>query len=212
MANNPAAFNNFVAGVEPRLNRLYTDTADRVARQLVVAENEVSMLGTENRAEIYDGTNNISLHTRGLYASLRKGSVQILTPSSTVLQNVTDLSVAVAINAIYIVRGVLYFDASTVADVKFAFTWPAGAGMRWGLVGPALVTAGDAVFNTSAGSGTALSVGGAGVGTVLMAVLEGDLVTAGTAGTLQLQAAQNTSEATNVSVHSRSRLDVWRVA
>lgn len=212
VANNPAAFNNFVAGVEPRLTRLYVDTADRVARQLVVAENEVSMLGTENRAEIYDGTNNISLHTRSLYAYLRKTADQTLTPSNTTLQNITGMSVAVPITSIFGFRGKFYYEASTTADIKWAFTIPAAASMRWGIIGPSISTSGDSIFNTATASGTAIATGGAGVGTFLVVIVEGDLTIAGTAGTFQLQAAQNTSDASATTFSQRSSLEIWRVS
>src|SRR6187402_977491 len=93
-ADNPVAFSNFVAGVEPRLVRLYTNEADRTARQLVVAENELSGLGTENRLEVYNGAANISLRTRGNFLTTRIATDQVLTASSTVLQNVTNMAAA----------------------------------------------------------------------------------------------------------------------
>lgn len=43
-----------------------------------------------------------------------------------------------------------------------------------------------------------------------MAQMEGEITMGGTAGNLQMQAAQNTSDATNVNVFERSYLEIWR--
>lgn len=214
IANNPAAFTNFVAGVEPRLARLYTDIADRTTRQLVVAENELSGLGTENRVEVYDGTNNISLHTRATYLTTRIAADQILTASSTVLQNVTNMVAtfpATVSGAIYQWRGHVFYDATTAADIKFAFTIPTGATMRWGLnaLGPGGT---NPIYTSISGSGTAISAGALGIGSVLYALFSGEMTMAANAGNLQMQAAQNTSDASVTTVFARSFMEVWRTA
>lgn len=217
VADNPAAFINFVAGVEPRLVRLYTDAADRTARQLVVAENELSALGTENRVEIYNGTDNISLYERSLFSHVRTTAVQNLTISSTVLQNVTNMVVAVpgTAGAVFQWRCKVFYASATAADIKFAYTIPAGATMRWGIMGLATTTAagsGDVNCDSTAVSGTALPLGGAGVGTILWCRMEGGLIMGATGGNLQLQSAQNTSDATQTTIQAFSDLEIWRVA
>jgi len=213
VANNPAAFNNFVAGVEPRLVRLYTDEADRTARQLVVAENELSALGTENRVEVYNGAANISLHTRAVHTTTRVAVSQVLTASSAVLQNVTNMVAALPAipGAIFQWTGRVYYEASTTADIKFAWTIPAGATMRWGLngLGPGGT---NPIYTTITGSGTAISVGALGVGTVLLAMFEGEVTMAAAAGNLQLQAAQNTADASVTTVFDRTFMEVWRIS
>lgn len=214
-ANNPTAFGNFVAGVEPRLVRLYTDTADRTAKMLVVAENELSGLGTENRIEVYDGTNHVSLFPRTHLAYSRVTADQLLTISNTVLQNVTNMVVTLPPNgSIMAWRAVIIYDSSTTADLKVAFTIPAGTTMKWGFVG-ALATgaagsSGDGLWGVTTGSGSALAIGGAGVGSPLIAVLEGELTVGATPGNLQMQAAQNTSDATQTTIQIRSRIQAWR--
>ena len=218
VADNPVAFTNFVAGVEQRLVRLYTNEADRTARQLVAAENELSGLAAENRVEVHNGTTNISLYTRSLYAQLRKSADQVLTPSNTTLQNITDLSVAVpgVVGANFMFRGKIFYEASATADIKFAFTFPVtgGASMRWGAIGPATSggASGDGTFETRTGSGSAIAYGGGGVGTFLMAIIEGEITMGTNAGTLQFQAAQNTSDASTTTLAIRSSLQVWRTA
>jgi hypothetical protein len=213
VANNPAAFNNFVAGVEPRMVRLYTNLADRVARQLVVAENELSALATEDRVEVYNGSANISLHTRSMFLSTRIAVDQVLTASSVVLQNVTNMAAALpgVNNSIFRWRSHIFYDATTVADIKFAYTIPAGATMRWGInaIGPGGV---NPIYTAITGSGTATSVGALGIGSVMIAMVEGEVTMGVTAGNLQLQAAQNAAEASVTTVFARSCMEVWRTA
>lgn len=212
-ADNPVAFINFVAGVEPRLVRLYTNEADRTARQLVVAENELSGLATENRVEVYNGTANISLHTRAVHTTTRIAADQVLTASSTVLQNVTNMVAALpaTVGAIFAWRGHVFYDATTTADIKFAFTIPAGATMRWGTsgLGPGGT---NPIYTSVTGSGTAISLGALGIGTVLWMPFSGEVTMAAAAGNLQMQAAQNTSDASVTTVFARSFMEVWRTA
>lgn len=211
VADNPVAFTNFVAGVEPRLVRLYTDAADRTTRQLVVAENEISCLGTENRVEVYDGTNNISLRTRTNFLTTRVAVAQVLTASSTVLQNVTNMVATLPTAGTFQFRGRLFYDATTTADIKFAFTIPAGATMRWGLnaLGPGGT---NPIYTAITGSGTAISAGALGVGSVLLGLFDGEVTMGGTGGNLQLQAAQNTSDASVTTLFERTFMEVWRTA
>jgi hypothetical protein len=213
VADNPVAFNNFVAGVEPRLVRLYTDLADRTARQLVVAENELSGLGTENRVEVYNGAANISLRTRAQFLTTRVASDQILTASSTALQNVTSMVATLpgTVGAIFRWSSSIFYDATTTADIKFAYTIPAGATMRWGAnaLGPGGT---NPIYTSISGSGTAVSMGALGIGSVLMVLIEGEVTMGATPGDLQLQAAQNTSDASVTTVFTRSFMEVWRTA
>lgn len=212
-ADNPVAFANFVAGVEPRLVRLYTNEADRAARQLVVAENELSGLATENRIEVYNGATNVSLHTRAVHTSTRIAVDQVLTSNSIVLQNVTNMSAALpgTVGAVFSWQGHVFYDATTVADIKFAFTIPAGATMRWGMngLGPGGT---NPVYTSIIGSGTAISLGALGIGTVLFAHFVGEVTMGATAGNLQLQAAQNTAEVSVTTVFARSGMEAWRTA
>lgn len=212
VADNPVAFSNFVAGVEPRLVRLYTDEADRTARQLVVAENELSGLATENRVEVYDGTANISLRARSIHTTARVTVDQTLTASTTVLQNVTNmLAVLPGINgAIFQWTARIFYDASTAADIKFAYTIPAGATMRWGLNSLGTGGTNPSPYQTATASAAALASGGLGVGTVLYAIIEGEVTMGATPGNLQLQAAQNTADASVTLVVARSLMEVWR--
>jgi len=209
IANNPAAFNNFVAGVEPRLVRLYTNAADRTTRQLVVAENELSALAAEDRIEVYNGAANVSLMARTGFARMRTAVTQTVTPSSTTLQNVTNFVVTLPTAGTFEWWARIFYDASVTADIKFAYVWPAGATAKWGL--NALSTGGTnpgyGVQNVSSAS---LAAGGVAVGTQQFAIIQGEIVMGGTGGNLQFQAAQNTSDASSTNIFDGSLMEIYR--
>ena len=111
----------------------------------------------------------------------------------------------------------LFYDSSTTADIKVAFTIPAGATIRWGGNGPSVAVAagvGTGQYGTVIASGGSLPFGGSGVGTAntMMAIARGTVVMGGTAGNLQTQYAQQALDATNTVVREHSRLQVWKVA
>lgn len=213
-ADNPVAFTNQVADIESRLVRRYVDVADRTARMLVLNEGDISSLANENRLDAYDGANHISLFSRSLFSQTRVTPSQTLTQNTTALQNITALLAPVPIAGNFGFRATMFYSSSTVADIKFAFLLPAGGSVIWGGIG--LVTAGsgtgDASFITASASDAAIPFGGSGAGVLMYATIEGSYVAGGTAGNLQMRAAQNTAELTNTVVSINSRLQVWRIA
>lgn len=213
-ADNPVAFVNQTLDIESRLALRYTDEVDRTTRHPSSIEGEVSHLADVDRYDIYDGANWISLFTRSFHTFARKSASQALTLSNTSLQNVTGLVSSLPATGVFGFTGTVFYDTSATADLKLAFTIPAGATMEWGLMGAATAGggSGDGTFLTATASAAAIPVGGAGVGTGLWAQIEGEVNTTGTAGNLQLQAAQNTSDATQSTIHARSRLRVWRIS
>lgn len=215
-ADNPVAFVNGVADIEPRLVRLYTSEADRTARMLTLLENNLSGLAAEDRVEVYSGASHLSLHTRSLWADLFRTSDATAINNSTTLVNDTVLVTALPTSGRFHWTAVIYYDSSTTADFKVAFTIPAAATMRWGGHGPATTVSanvGDTQFLATTTSGTAIAYGGSGTGTAntSMLLINGTVVQNGTAGNLQLQYAQNTLDATNTVVRLASRMSVWRV-
>lgn len=215
-ADNPLAFNQAVGDIEPKLVRAYVDEADRTARMLVLPENAISTLATENRAEIYNGSAHVSLYTRSTYARARKTGTQNVGPSNTVLQNVTDMLIALpAVNgAIFQFRGIVYYNSNGTADIKFAFTIPAGgATFIWNPIGIATTatgTIGDVNCPAPSTSGTAAAFGGAGVDSAVR--FWGEITMGTVAGNLQLQAAQNTSDASTSNILPRSIIECWRLS
>jgi hypothetical protein len=216
-ADNPVAFVNEVADIEPRLVRIYTSIADRTARMLSVSENNVSGLADVNRVEVYDGTNHVSLHTRAVWADLIRTTDSAAINNSTVLVSDAVLVTALPTAGRFHWTCVLYFDAAAAADIKVAYTIPAGATMRWGGHGPSTAVAGNigtSQFLCVTGSGTTIPYGGSGTGTAntSMIIINGSVVMGGTAGNLQLQYAQNTADPTDLIVRTHSRMTVWRSA
>ena len=216
-ADNPVAFVNNVADVEPRLVRRYTNEADRTARMLALAENDVSTLAAEDRAEIYNGTNHISLFSRGIFANkFRTADLAPPINNSTVLFSDTVLFAALPTAGRFQFELVLFYDSSTTADLKVAFTIPAAAVIRWGGVGPSTTVSGGvgtAQFSVAIGSGTTITYGGSGVGTAntVALIAKGNVLMGGTAGNLQLQYAQQVADPTDTVVLAHSRLHVGRV-
>lgn len=133
--------------------------------------------------------------------------------SSTTLANVTGLAVALEANATYVFDGFYGFTAlSTTPDAKFAFTIPTGATGHWSLhalstgasVPGTLNAAHSTSFTTAQTAGTD--------GTLGVAALPHGYVVTTNSGTMQVQAAQNTSSATTLTIHEGSWIRFQRVA
>lgn len=212
-ADAPVAFVSAVGDFEHLLVRHYLNEADRTTRMLTLVDNDVSALATEARVDIWNGAAHISLYTRSLFAFARKTAVQNFQATGTTLTNVTGLSAALpgTTGAIFGWRSVIFYDGDGTADIKFAYTIPAGATMTWGLGGFATNST-DPNFSGTTVSGTAISLGAIGIGNTNVAFFEGEVTMGATAGNLQLQAAQNSAVAAATNVQARSRMEVWRIS
>jgi len=130
--------------------------------------------------------------------------------SSTVLQNDDVLLFAVAANEIWLVQLILLWDSGNTGDLKWAFTWPAGATAHVTCVSP---VAGAGVtglsYQTTITSGTGSSLEQLQAGTGIVTKFDGVLINGGTAGNLQFQWAQSTSDGTATIVKANSTL--WAV-
>lgn len=215
-ADNPVAFVNQVADLEPRLVRRYTTEADRTARMLSLTENAISTLATEDRVDIYNGTNHISLHSRALFANKFRTVDAAAINNSVALVSDAVLFAALPTAGRFQFDLTLFYDSSTTADFKVAFTIPAAAVIRWGGVGPSTTVAsgvGPGQFSVAIGSGTTIVYGGSGVGTgnTVAIMVRGNVLMGGTAGNLQVQYAQQVADPTDTVVRAHSRLQVWRV-
>lgn len=172
--------------------------------------------GAKLRASVLE-----SLITELRPITARMSSDQALNGSSTVLQDVTALVVAVGANATY--DGYLWvawkLATGTAEDIKFSLSFPASSVCHFGGGnGPdAALGAATAVGSTehiarmsiTSGS-TVISLGASTA--VTGAWLPITLITAGTAGNLQVKAAQNTSGANIVTIQSGSKLILQRTA
>lgn len=214
LANNPLAFTDMIADVETRLVLKYTNVADRTARHTAPIENDLTGLATENRYDVYDSANYVSLFSRSNHGFVRRSTDSTPANNSTALVNDPILAVGIDTGATYMWESTIFYDSSTTADIKFAYTTPTFSAMRWSLVGiatTATTAEGDARYATVAASGTSTQLGGIGVGTIISAKIEGYIVTTA-AGTLQFQFAQQNLDATNTTIRNGSYLRVWRTS
>ena len=136
--------------------------------------------------------------------------------NSDVLQDDDDLVLTVGANATFLVDGMLINSAAPGADLKIAFTGPAGATLAWvprGLAASAASTSGEVTLAASTiGDGGALVTGTAGAGTKVTTLVTGLLIVGATAGSLQLRWAQNVADASDCVVHVGSYLQVRQVS
>lgn len=127
--------------------------------------------------------------------------------SSTTLINDAHLVAAMAANTTYAFEFNLFYSSTATADFKVALTWPSGATCSWMVVGYLDSSSTFQINLTSAAyraaSGTAQNYGG---GTDYPTMqIKGMLRMASTAGNLQLQWAQATSDAST----TRLKQDSW---
>jgi hypothetical protein len=137
-----------------------------------------------------------------------KGTDQSVT-SSTVLVNDNTLFVPVLASVTYFLILQVIYEGGTQgsSDLKFAWTAPSGAAMS--VQQSSITTAGGSTIGFVRGlSGSTAGTSGAGNKWGLQ--LTGTFSTSSTAGTLQFQWAQNTSNGTATIVHAQSALCLWQ--
>lgn len=139
--------------------------------------------------------------------------------NSTTMVNATNMSVPVVANATYVFECNLSVSGGNSAgDIKFGFTMPTGAQVDYGGQGLDIGLGSSTAVGTINAQGqenqtsptTALSYGVSGNVTRIM--ITGQLRMSSTAGTLQLQFAQNSLSATGSVLRARSFMTVTRVA
>lgn len=122
--------------------------------------------------------------------------------NSTVLTTVADLTMPVSATRQYAIDGCLIYTAATAADAKIQINGPTGATAR--IVTNALDTgAASAIGSRDATAytiGSPMALGGVGTGTTVAAHLTGRLSTSDAAGSLTLQWAQNTANASDTTL------------
>lgn len=116
------------------------------------------------------------------------GTHQQLTSNSTAFQNVTNMALPLGTNQKWRFAMTIFYISSVAADIKIQFTVPAGMSLLFASVG---VVAGTTVPISSIPAAIALIYDG--TATLQALEISGTVLSAGTAGNLQLQAAQNTA-------------------
>jgi hypothetical protein len=129
--------------------------------------------------------------------------------SSTALQNDDALFVSVAANASYLFQCNLIYEGGTLgsSDLKWAWTFPSGLTMTYDYMG--ITTAGLTTIGLVATQASTVAGGTNGAAALRSMLMYGSVVASSTAGTLQLQWAQNTSSGTGTIVHAKSSLALW---
>jgi hypothetical protein len=124
--------------------------------------------------------------------------------NSTVLVSDSQLFVTVSANTSYVFTGRFLYTSGTTPDIKFGFAYPTAATATYTLYGIAAGGASLAAFHQ-----TEASVGALEGGTAIACTMTGSWTIGANGGTVQLQWAQNTANASNTQVLAGSflRLD-----
>lgn len=143
----------------------------------------------------------------------RKTANQTVT-NSTTIQDDTHLQLSVVANAVYRVDGLLIFNGPSAVNLKIGWVAPTGATFDWIGTGQSTTspaTSGPVITNAQTIASTVYGLGTIGTSTNMTALVRGLLVTAGNAGTFKLQWAQNTANATAVTMVLNSHIALQRV-
>jgi len=143
-----------------------------------------------------------------------KGADESVT-SSTALQNDDALFLALPVNSTWMAFAAIFYQGGNngAGDLKWQWTVPAGASAIGGHV--SYFTSGVGVGNVNLGAfanGATTVSGTNGAGHSLPVLLLMSVTIGSTAGNLQLQWAENTSNATPTIVKAGSLLAAWQVA
>lgn len=135
--------------------------------------------------------------------------------NSAVLQNDDVLLFAVEANGIYDFVFHIFCDGATTGDIKAALTFPSGATLLAECRGQpeaASIASGLVYTVLTTSGGASQNFGLLGTGTTSLIRIEGVLVVSSTAGNLQLQWAQGTSDGTATRVLANSFIRARKVA
>lgn len=142
-----------------------------------------------------------------------KTSDQTVTSSAT-LVNDTELVVPVVANAKYILTGMIIYRAAATPQIRTTWAVPAGATMLWnpGALSSSVTATPDGSINRAVYDLSVVpALGCSGAAQSVVAHATGRVVTTATAGNLQFQWAQATSNATGTVVKSGSWIQLVRV-
>lgn len=144
---------------------------------------------------------------------VRKASDQVVVNNSTTLTNVTGLSLAIGATEVVNFWLHVWHTANAAGDLKLGFTGPAAFTMRWAPVNSVYVDTADvlAVFSSNQ-AGDAFNTGASSATERRLTTLWCRATGVGTAGTVQLQAAQVTAHASDLTVFAESLMLLYRGA
>jgi hypothetical protein len=145
---------------------------------------------------------------------IRKTADETVT-SSTTLQNDDHLVFAVDANSVYSIEMVLIVSAgNTTADYKFAWTFPSGTTMFWGMVseGGTMWQAGNHLTGPAALGTEATTITASSDNIITGKLFKGVVIVSSTAGNMQLQWAQNTSDGSGSVVKTNSHIRYRKIS
>lgn len=132
--------------------------------------------------------------------------------SNTTLQNDDELFLTLAASTKYIVDGLIIYRGATTGDLKLTFTVPSGATGIWSAGGPNAATSPATDFDSTGNAyATTRAIAGNGAAADMTCHVRGYLDVSTTAGFLQLQWAQNTSDVTATQVRLGSWLKIQKI-
>ncbi|GAA4849802.1 hypothetical protein GCM10023403_10760 [Pseudonocardia benzenivorans] len=132
--------------------------------------------------------------------------------ASTTLSDDPQLSLPVLASTTYLLSALLIWSTGTGPDAKFGLTVPAGCTWQVAPFGiPTSVTATAGSIETAVFTASGIPLGGVAAGTKTAALVTGTVVVGGTAGTVTISWAQNTSNASNTVLYTGSSLQLTRV-
>jgi hypothetical protein len=136
--------------------------------------------------------------------------------SSTTLVNDLELTLPVVANGTYLLDGFIDYDGQFgpgTGDIKFDWSLPSGATLRWGPLGNASNDTSQKYASNTNLTGNVLTAGTYGTGGAHNAATPRGYVTvSSTAGNIQLMWAQNVSSATATSVYAGSWIRLTRTS
>ena len=136
-----------------------------------------------------------------------KGSDEIVNNSTTLQNDDALVSPTLPANSVWEFELVLHNRSSTVADFKHAVIMPSGAT----LVAAVLFYSSAAALTHATYAGASLTSGGLGAVTIDLSV-KGILRISSTAGTAQVQWAQNALEVSDTTVYAESYMKLARIS
>jgi hypothetical protein len=167
-----------------------------------MAYTTIPVAGAKLRASVLS-----SLVTEVRPLSARKTIDETVNNSAT-MQNDDELFVAVAANSVYELNLRIQYNSNATADFKYGFTFPAGTTMQYTQT---VYGVGIAVLNTFEQDQTS-TPGIEGQAAIKGILITGVVITSSTAGTLQLQWAQNTANVSNTLLKAGSHMRLQKLS
>jgi hypothetical protein len=134
------------------------------------------------------------------WVSVNRTTSDFIKNANTTLSDVTGLSFSIAASEAWLWWASVYFLSDVTADLKIGITFPSGAAGRYGGIAE---DSRSVVLSAS----TAFPSNGADE----LLIVAGLVVNSTTAGTLQIQAAQNASDVSNTTIYTHSSVLAIRV-